>query len=232
MPSDKPALVYAPGIDGTGRLLFRQERLLAEYDVRCVAYPQDRTHTYADLVALVERELEEAGGSTLLAESFGGAVALMAALARPALVHRLVLVNTFAYYPRQFYIGLAAAVGPWLPSLPSHSLTRPLRGAPFFGRRVAFEVRQRWWDLTADVPMSAFGRRFALIADVDLRPRLGELAMPTLVLAAPDDHVVPPVAGRLLARRIKGAKLIEPRAGHAAMVHPDVDIAALLKAEL
>src|SRR5262245_57708052 len=229
MPSDKPALVYAPGIDGTGRLLFRQERLLAEYDVRCVAYPQDRTHTYADLVALVERELEEAGGSTLLAESFGGAVALMAALARPELVRRLVLVNTFAYYPRQFYIALAAAVGPWLPALPSHPLTRPMRGALFFGSEVSAEVRRRWWDLTADVPMSAFGRRFALIAEIDLRPRLAEIRIPTLVLAAPDDQIVHPVAGQLLARAIRGAQLVEPRAGHAAMVHPAVDMAKLLE---
>jgi len=33
----------------------------------------------------------------------------------------------------------------------------------------------------------------------------------------------------LLARRIRGAKLVEPRAGHAAMVHPDVDMAGLLE---
>src|SRR5437660_773070 len=140
----KPALVYAPGIDGTGRLLFRQQRLHQEFDVRCVAYPQDRTHTYPDLVALVERELERAGGAVLLAESFGGAVALMAALARPELVRPLVLVNTFAHYPRQFYIGLAAAVGPWLPAWPS-SLLRTTRGGLFLSPDVPRDVRRRWF---------------------------------------------------------------------------------------
>jgi pimeloyl-ACP methyl ester carboxylesterase len=227
MPSETPALVYAPGIDGTGRLLFRQQRLHDDYDVHCVAYPQDRTHTYADLAALVEGELYRAGPATLLAESFGGAVALMAALARPELVQRLVLVNTFAHYPRHFYIRLAAAVGPWLPAWPS-SLLRTTRGGLFLSPDVSWEVRRRWFELTADVPLSAFGRRFALIADVDLRARLTELAMPTLVLAAPDDHVVPPVAGRLLARQIKGATLVEPRTSHAALVHPAVDVAELL----
>jgi len=229
MPSSKPALIYAPGIDGTGRLLFRQQALHDAYDVRCVAYPQDRTHTYADLAGMFARELECAGGATLLAESFGGAVALMVALARPRLVQRLVLVNTFAYYPRRAYIELPALAGPYLPAVPSHPVSRPIRRALFFGSGVPAADRRRWWDVTACVPVSAFGRRFTLIADLDLRPRLSELPMPTLVVAAPDDHVVPPVAGRLLARRIPGAKLVEPRAGHAAMVHPAVDIAKLIE---
>src|SRR5262245_34743455 len=158
----KPSLVYAPGIDGTGRLLFRQARLHEAYDVRSIAYPQECSHTYADLAALIVRELELAGGGVLLAESFGGAVALYAALARPDLVRRLVLVNTFAYYPRRAYIDLLAVAGPFLPALPSHPLTRPMRGALFFSPDIAMEDRRRWWDLTADVPMSAFGRRFAL----------------------------------------------------------------------
>jgi pimeloyl-ACP methyl ester carboxylesterase len=221
--------VYAPGIDGTGRLLFRQTHLHETFDVRCVAYPQDRTHTYADLAALVIAELGRAGGATLLAESFGGAVALFAALERPELVHRLVLVNTFAHFPRRTYIGLLSLIGPYLPASPSHPISRPIRGPLFFARDVPAEDRRRWWDLTADVPMSAFGRRFELIRGLDLRPRLGEIRVPTLVLAAPNDHVVPPVAGRLLARRIPGATLIEPPAGHAAMVHPRVDMAEIIE---
>src|SRR5262249_8719095 len=68
-------LVYLPGIDGTGRLLFRQRRLFEEYDVRCVGYPQDRPSTYAELAALGEEQLLPEGG-IVLAESFGGAVAL------------------------------------------------------------------------------------------------------------------------------------------------------------
>jgi pimeloyl-ACP methyl ester carboxylesterase len=144
------------------------------------------------------------------------------------LVRRLVLVNTFAYFPRRAYIGLLSLVGPYLPASPSHPLARPIRGVLFFSPDVQAEDKRRWWDLTADVPMCAFGRRFELIRDLDLRPQLREIRMPTLVLAAPNDHVVPPVAGRLLAQCIPGAKLIEPPAGHAAMVHPRVDMAELI----
>jgi hypothetical protein len=35
--NSRTPLVYAPGIDGTGRLLFRQTQLHEAFDVRCVA---------------------------------------------------------------------------------------------------------------------------------------------------------------------------------------------------
>src|SRR5579862_1201839 len=103
----RPRLVYLPGIDGTGRLLFRQRRLLEEYDVRCVSYPQDRPCTYSELAELGAEQLRPDGG-IVLAESFGGGVALTLALARPDLVRRMVLVNTFAWFPRRPLIQLLA----------------------------------------------------------------------------------------------------------------------------
>src|SRR4051794_34947111 len=125
-------VTYLPGIDGTGRLLYRQERLNAEFDVRCVSYPQDDRHTYADLVQLGIRALEETGPGTLLSESFGGAVALMVALERPDLVRRLVLVNTFARYPRRFFIDVAGVFGPWVAVRPGPPAARAIFGVFFF----------------------------------------------------------------------------------------------------
>ena len=148
-------VVYLPGIDGTGRLLYRQERLIAEFDVRCVSYPQDDRHTYDDLVKRGVRALQETGPAAVVAESFGGAVALMVALERPDLVTRLVLVNTFARYPRRFWIDVAGLVGPWLPWRPSHPASRPVRGFFFFGPGIPKADQAAWWDKTADVPMRA-----------------------------------------------------------------------------
>src|SRR5262245_40042305 len=125
-------LLYLPGLDGTGRLLHRQPVLHEHYAVRCFGYPQNAPVTYDELAAPVIRALEEDGPGTLLAESFGGAVALTAALARPELVRRLVLVNTFAYFPRRPLIRLLAWLGRWLPDKPSHPVTRPVRGIFFF----------------------------------------------------------------------------------------------------
>jgi pimeloyl-ACP methyl ester carboxylesterase len=224
-------VVYLPGIDGTGRLLYRQERLHSEFAVRGVCYPQNDRHTYTDLVGLSVRALEETGPGVVVAESFGGAVALMVALERPDLVQKLVLVNTFARYPRRLFIDVAALVGPWLPVRPSHPTTRPVRGLFFFGPGVSKSDRDAWWDRTADVPMRVYGHRCRLLRDVDLLSRLGEVRAPTVVFTSLNDRVVPAPAGRLLAKRIPRAKLIAVAAGHAALVDPRVDVAAWLKDE-
>jgi pimeloyl-ACP methyl ester carboxylesterase len=229
MTPDTP-VVYLPGIDGTGRLLYRQKRLHAEFAVRCVSYPQDDRHTYADLVALAIQALEETGPGVVLAESFGGAVALMVTLARPDLVRRLVLVNTFARYPRRLFIDVAGLVGPWLPWRPQQPILRPIRGYAFFGPNVSPEDRATWWKYTADVPMRAYGYRSRLIRALDLLPHLREISVPAVVFTAPNDWVVPAPAGRLLAKRLPRAKHIAgPNAAHAALIDPRVDVAAWLK---
>ncbi len=222
-------VVYLPGIDGTGRLLHRQYGLRDRFTLRCASYPQDDQHSYADLVAIGIRHLEETGPAVVLAESFGGAVALMVALARPDLIRRLVLVNTFAHYPRRFSIDLLTLIGRWLPNRPSPHATRGFRGLFFFGRGVPKAEQDAWWDLTADLPMSVYGYRFGLLANLDLRPRLPEIDIPTLVFTAPNDWVVPATAGRLLAKRLPRAKLIAIPTGHAAMIDPRVDVAAWLE---
>jgi pimeloyl-ACP methyl ester carboxylesterase len=76
--------------------------------------------------------------------------------------------------------------------------------------------------------MSAFGWRLRLVASLDLRRRLGQIAAPALVLAAPDDRVVPAAAGHDLARRLPAARLLRPRAGHAALIHPRVNVGQFL----
>lgn len=230
----KPTLLFLPGLDGTGRLLFRQERLFERYNVLCESYPQDRPQTYeelADMAAEHVREHAVEKSVIVLAESFGGAVAMTFALRHPELVERIVLVNTFARFRGRVRIRLASLFGRWLPRRPAHPVTRPLRSLFFFSKDVRKEDRTEWWKRTEDVPMRAFGYRLRLIANLDLRPRLGDITFPTLVLVAPDDRVVSPKAGRELAEKLPNAKLIERNVGHGAMVHPSIDIAGMLADE-
>lgn len=224
-------VIYLPGIDGTGRLLFRQKDLQEKHDLRCISYPQYERHSYADLVKLGISQLEETGPGIVLAESFGGAVALMMALERPDLVRRLLLISTFAYFPRRFIIDILALTGPFLPQMPSHPATRSIRGFFFFGPGIPQKDQDEWWDKTVDVPMSAYGHRFTLIANLDLRPKLAGIAIPTLVFAAPNDWIVPCPASRVLATRLPRARLITAPTGHAAMIDPQVNIASWLADE-
>jgi pimeloyl-ACP methyl ester carboxylesterase len=228
IPNAACPLVYLPGLDGTGRLLHRQNALHEQYVVHCVRYPQHSPNSYTELARLGIDALERTGPGIVLAESFGGAVALTLALARPELVRRMVLVNTFAYFPRRPLIHLVAGVGRWFPHKPSHPITRGFRNLFFFSADIPPGERTEWWDRTADVPMSAYGDRLRMITTLDLRPRLAAVHVPTLVVFAADDRVVPPAAGRELARLLPKARLLQMRVGHAAMIHPRLDIACLL----
>jgi pimeloyl-ACP methyl ester carboxylesterase len=227
-PNTRPPLVYLPGLDGTGRLLHRQPALHEQFAVHCVSYPQHTPNTYGGLAGLGIEVLERTGPGVVLAESFGGAVALTLALTRPELVHRLVLVNTFAYFPRRPLIHLIASVGRWFPRKPSHPMTRGFRGWFFFSPEIPPAERTEWWDRTGDVPMSAYGDRLRLITALDLRSKLEAIRVPALVVTAPNDRVVPPPAGRELARLLPKARLLERSVGHAAMIHPGLDVARLL----
>jgi 3-oxoadipate enol-lactonase len=229
--SAKQTLVFLPGLDGTGRLLHRQDDLFRQYDVLCESYPQDRPQTYeelADTAAVHVREQSEGRPAVVLAESFGGAVALTFALRHPQLVERMVLVNTFARFRGRVRIRVASFLGRFLPRKPAPPATRPLRSVFFLSKDIPKGERTVWWERTDNVPMRAYGYRLRLIANVDLRSRLTEIPFPTLVIAAPDDRVVSPKAGRELARLLPNARLIEPRVGHGAMIHPTINIADLL----
>lgn len=227
----KPPVIYFPGLDGTGRLLYRQQELLDTYDVQCETYPQDRPQTYEELADHGAEQLKATHpgeAAIVLAESFGGAVAMTFALRHPELVQRLVFVNTFARYPRRLLVKLGGWLGKFLPARPSPPRTRAIRSFFFFPKDIPQSERDEWWEHTADVPMKAFGYRIALISKLDLRSRLPEIPMPSVVLVAPNDKIVHPKAGRELFELLPHAKLLEKPTGHAALIHPDVNIAHLL----
>src|SRR5262249_27463815 len=106
--------------------------------------------------------------------------------------------------------------------------SRGFRGWFFFAPEIPPAERDEWWQRTADVPMRGFGYRMRLIQGLDLRPRLGEVRTPTLVVASPNDKVVPCRAGRRAARRLPNARLLLARVGHAALIPPRIDLARLL----
>lgn len=227
----KPTLIYLPGLDGTGKLLHRQQDLYEDYHVLCESYPQDRAATYEELADTAAKHLAEASGGQpgiVLAESFGGAVGLLLALRHAELVERIVLVNTFAYFPKRWLIRLGSWLGPCFPNRPSPAWTRGIRGRFFFSKDILPEERQAWWERTAGVPALAMGRRMAMIAALDLRPRLKEITTPTIIIAAPDDRVVPPNAGLELAKLLPHAKVLQPCVGHAALIHPKIKIRNIL----
>lgn len=111
-------LVLLPGLDGTGWLLRDFVAALGPTVApRVVAYPTHEVRTYVGLEPIAEASLPTEGGPfALLAESFGGPLALRIAAKRPPGLVAVVLVATFVRAP----------VPAWMSRL------RGLLGATFF----------------------------------------------------------------------------------------------------
>src|SRR5262245_45077902 len=99
-----PLLIYIPALDGTGELFFGQNPALStHYSVISFTLNQVPPFDYSDLVQDIVQILdqEKTDKPTLVAESFGGTIALQFALTHSNRIKHLVLVNTFPYFRRR-----------------------------------------------------------------------------------------------------------------------------------
>jgi pimeloyl-ACP methyl ester carboxylesterase len=184
----------------------------------------------------VQALLQELGPVDLIGHSFGGTVALRLAMAQPALVQTLTLVEPvlFAAAPQAARDALAASLAPYATALAAGDL------------RAAAAAFQAVWG--AGVPLAALpqaqqdsiARRIPLVAASNpalsddtaglLCPgALESLHMPvTLIRGADSPTIVAAIHAALMARIPQASDRTVPGAGHMLPItHPD-QIAALL----
>ena len=227
------ALVLVPGMDGTGQLFYRQTPSLSEsfrtatYALRSNALTMDTL--VDDLGRVIDAVAPETRRAIVVGESFGGALAMSFALARPEQVSALVVLNSFPYFAPQFRLRLARyglALLPW--------------GAmPLIRRATAFRLHsahthreeiRRFMELTATASRDGYINRLQLLMSYDIRDRLHELRPPVLFLAAEQDHLVPSIQqAELMVSRVPRATLrLLHGHGHICLIAPDVDLRAML----
>lgn len=168
--------------------------------------------------------------------SFGGLVALHAALARPQALRGLVMMSSspcFVTVPdwphgvalevfAQFEAGLrrdyAATIERFLAleAMGSDDAQAELRGlkAQVFAR--------------GEPALTALEQGLRILETVDLRARLHELAMPNLWIAGRRDRLVPAAALRWAERQNPQSRLVEIASGHAPFVSHAADVAAAI----
>jgi pimeloyl-ACP methyl ester carboxylesterase len=182
----------------------------------------DRASDYA---AWVAGEIEAVPAPrTLVGHSLGGAVALELALARPDLVDGLVLVATGARLP-----------------VPDHALERI--GTDFRAEcervvRASFvaqderRIERSVEAMMATGPQTLAGDYRACRA-YDVRERLGEVRVPTLVISAAEDPLTPVWMGEELARGLPSALMaVVPEASHLLIIEAARAVNLLLAAYL
>jgi pimeloyl-ACP methyl ester carboxylesterase len=172
----------------------------------------------ADAVATVLRA-RGLGPVAIEAESGGGRISLWLAVDHPDLVDRLVLASVASETPPDS--PMSARMARWV------QLAEDGEWGTFFAAmaqqmKAASEGEAGSFAAAARLqPRPATPERFIGELKATLDPtsfvtdRLGEIAVPTLVLAGEQDQVVPLASTQLVADRIPGAHLVtDPECGH------------------
>ncbi|AGY59475.1 alpha/beta fold hydrolase [Gloeobacter kilaueensis] len=230
--SERPLLLYLPGLDGTGKLFYRQEIHLAPYcDVVALSIPIDDLGDWQSLVVRV-RELLPADRRPVLlcGESFGGCLALMSALAYPEAFDALVLVNPATAWRRQNWLVQGSH---WLSLLPTVSLqVAALVFLPFLSavNRLTPADRRTLLATVRLVPRETILHRLQLLEQCNLDADLERLTLPVLLLGGRMDRLLPSLSEtHFLEERLPNAQReVLPHSGHAALLDSDLNLADYL----
>jgi pimeloyl-ACP methyl ester carboxylesterase len=224
-----PAFVYVPGIEGTGKLFYKQADDLAR-DHTVITFPLRGRGRYGmdELIADLIWIIRDAGFErvTALGESFGGLLLMAAALAHPERFERLILVNTFPRFEQRAKIKMGVALFSFLPYPAMKAYRKLAGGRTLFAADVAEEDRRACREHTRSVACEGYLSRMRIIRDTDLRGRLSEIRVPTLVLAGTEDRLLNAVgSARIIASAIPRSQLkVLEGTGHLALVSARVRV--------
>jgi pimeloyl-ACP methyl ester carboxylesterase len=145
--------------------------------------------------------------AVLVGHSMGGAVALRLALAHPDKIAGLVLVAT----------GARLKVSPAIYQVLEKDFAAfpSLLGQLEYSPATAREVVERWVAVAVQAPQEIVMADFRAIDGFDVRDRLKEIRIPSLVIGGADDLLTPPKLSLELGAGLAGARTeIVPRAAH------------------
>ena len=219
---DGPPIVYVCGIEGSGRLFYKQSEDLSR-DHRIITMPLRGEGRYemsrlVEDLAWVVRDAD-AVGATVLGESFGGLLTMATALAHPELFGRMILLNTFPHFAQRAKIRLGCLLfAAFYPAMKAHR-TRAARHV-LFSPDIAEKDRRLFRDYTRIVGREGYVSRMRIIRDTDLRPRLPEIKTPALVVAGTADRLLDSVsAARVMVSGLARARLkLLEGTGHTALL--------------
>jgi pimeloyl-ACP methyl ester carboxylesterase len=175
-----------PGLDGTGRLFDTFSATVPEgSSVEIARYPIDREMSYTDYAALVVSSFLPEDPFVIVAESFSGPIAVLAAASRPPALTGIVLCNTFVY--RAAWRGFAYLPWAWLFRFPVTTLTV---GIHLTGFRHASNWVQRIRDANQPVLPKVRASRLRSALTVDVRNEFAALDVPVMYLRGLQDRLV------------------------------------------
>ncbi|MBB3086416.1 3-oxoadipate enol-lactonase [Geodermatophilus sabuli] len=241
-PDDAPVLVLGPSL-GTDTGLFDAQAAEFAGDFRVVRYDL-RGHggsevvpgpcTMADLAADVVALLDRLGVDrfSYAGVSIGGAIGQQLALTVPERLEKLAIIASAAQFADP-------------PSWTARAQQVREQGTEtLVGSRTGTWFTAAWAEqhpdealrllqMLRDTPDEGYAACCEAIGDFDVRDRLGQITMPTLVVAGAEDPATPPDMVRLIADGIPGAQfLVVTGAGHLPNTTDPETVNAALRGHL
>lgn len=243
-PVGAPVLVFSNSLGTTAAMWEPQVAALADryrivrYDTRghgrSPVPPAGADVDLADLGADLLALLDNLGVARahLCGLSLGGMTAMWVAAHAPERVDRLVLCATSAWLgpPEGWYERAAVVRTQGTKAIAAASLARWFTAGLLAARP---DVAAWAEDMLEGIPDEGYAACCGVIARMDLRPALGRITAPTLVIAGADDPATPPDHGRLIAESIPAARfeVLSP-AAHLLNIEQADRVTALIAAHL
>jgi pimeloyl-ACP methyl ester carboxylesterase len=173
------------------------EALRPQHDVQVLELPRLRIPEAAEWLA--DRLGDGAEPTALVGHSSGGATAVLATVAAPAAVERLILLAPAGVFTTPSRLAFAVPLTKQVLHMPSR-LPRMIHDTWRVGP-------WRLWRISSD------------LLRVDLLPELPRVRAPTLVVWGADDPLLAPQTGQIFEERIPDARLVViPDCGHVPML--------------
>jgi pimeloyl-[acyl-carrier protein] methyl ester esterase len=218
-----PAVVLLPGLDGTGKLFAEFVQALGSaVESQIVAYPKSEPLGYRELEALARATLPRDRPFVVLGESFSGPIAIRIAARPPTGLVGVILCGTFAKNPYPLF-GWAGPLAAWFPL---KSLPQWVRAPLMWGSMSPDRAPEQLARAIADVSDVVIRHRIAALLAVDESAALAHIQIPTLVLQADRDLVIPDSATRWILETAPRAQLVRIDGPHLLLQTRPVECAA------
>src|SRR6267154_2551809 len=184
----------------------------------------------ADRMAEAVRDAAGGDEAIVLGNGYGGFVALQLAIRHPEIAAKLILADcgaAFSESGREAFRNMAAASRAKGLSVITDVAMRRLF-APEFQEKHPDLMRDRREAFLRTDP-EVFHAACAALADLDLRPELGKVTVPVLVLVGEHDEATPPPMSRELAAGLPNARLkVIPGCAHVPQLQsPEIFLDAI-----
>lgn len=214
MQKEKPLLFLLPGLDGTGKLLNLPANYLADlYETKILAYPHDIKLKYQELADYIENLLPTDKPYYLLAESFGGPLAIELAVRHPKQVLGLILSATFISSP----VYLSFLLNPVTELLPIQHIPQLLSDYIFLGNHGTPDLKKLLNETLVTLNNDVINFRIKEVINLQSNEKAYKLTLPILYLQGKYDNIIKAYNYENLKKELPQARKVVINSSHMVL---------------